>query len=496
MATLKDLTSQIENLSEKENGAKYILRGRATGKELSELREYLCVRKGFFNDALLEIDGQPTLDLLVCDIAAEISADDKHDFVLSLDKNKNECFPIVSVPCLISYFQENFQQGNTLFGFINNAFSSPVIIDNKTALLQNSSSSDETVKIDIFCKAVNFVQRENVKIVPSQVRLEDVQDGNDTDLAKVKTFYKSLINAYSLMFLASSMELKGNKLVIRIDGYKEVECEITAEEIEKKFATMSVYHDLIRWVFNESHNDELQVRDSKQLFLERLGIVRNVFSLEIKPLLEDKDGLYKVTESLLNKCKSSYNVFLKSKTKEYFDLRMKLEEHVEKLIRNLSEESTAFVNSFRNNMYIFISLVFSTLLLTYSRNIGSKGFDDFIAREDVGFVIMGYATLNVVLLFMSSFRLYAANKAIITDKDNFKTRYNKLLDKGDTEDIVESAFVTRIKHNRVFFWIIITLWLSICYILFLNQTLYSYFKGTYPLEDLVDIFGALKAYYF
>lgn len=298
------------------------------------------------------------------------------------------------------------------------------------------------------------------------------------------------------MFLASSMELKGNKLVIRIDGYKEVECEITAEEIEKKFATMSVYHDLIRWVFNESHNDELQVRDSKQLFLERLGIVRNVFSLEIKPLLEDKDGLYKVTESLLNKCKSSYNVFLKSKTKEYFDLRMKLEEHVEKLIRNLSEESTAFVNSFRNNMYIFISLVFSTLLLTYSRNIGSKGFDDFIAREDVGFVIMGYATLNVVLLLMSSFRLYAANKAIITDKDNFKTRYNKLLDKGDTEDIVESAFVTRIKHNRVFFWIIITLWLSICYILFLNQTLYSYFKGTYPLEDLVDIFGALKAYYF
>lgn len=476
MAMLKSLTSQIENLSEKENGAKYILRGRTTGKLLAELRNFFFTRKKYFTDALLEIDGQPTLDLLVCELLTDISPDVQYDFELNLNKNKQESFPIVSVSCFIKYFQESFPHGNTLFGFINNAFLNPVIIDEDTPLLQNGISSDESSKIDIFCKAVNFVQRENIKIVPSQVRLEDVSDAGNTDLAQIMIFFKSLLNTYSLMFLSSSIELKESKLILKIDGYKEVECEIAPSEIESKFAKMTVYHELIKWVFNESLNDELQIRDSKQLYLERLGIARNVFSLEIKSLMEDKDGLYKVNDSLLNKCKSSYNIFLKSKTKEYFDLRMKLEEHVEKLVRNLSEESTAFVNSFRNNMYIFISLVFSTLLLTYSRNIANKGFDDFIARDDVGFVIMGYSALNVVLLLMSAFRLYASNQAILTDKNNFKDRYNKLLDKGDTEDIVESAFTTRIKHNRIFFWIIIVLWLGICYVLFLNQVIYSYFK--------------------
>lgn len=496
MAALKNLTSQIEDPSERENGANYILRGRTTGKVLAELRDFLHIRKRFFTDALLEIVGQPTVDFLVCDLAGEISADEKYDFVLSLDKNKQECFPIVSVSCFLSYFQEAFQQGNTLFGFIKNAFWNPIIIDTETPLLQNGSSSEEAIKIDIFSKAVNFVPRENIKIVPSQVRLEALPNTDDKDLVNINTFYKSFLNAYSLMFLSSSIVLKENKITLKIDGYKEIECVISSGEIESKFEKMSVYHDLIKWVFNESHSDVFQVRDSRQLFLERLGIVRNVFSLEVKPLLEDKDGLYKVTDSLLNKCKSSYSVFLKSKTKEYFDLRMKLEEHVEKLIRNLSEESTAFVNSFRNNMYLFISLVFSTLLLTYSRNIGSKGFDDFILREDVGFVIMGYATINVVFLLMSSFRLYAANKAILTDKDNFKARYNKLLDKGDTEDIVETAFITRIKHNRFFFWIIILLWLVICYFLFMNQVLYSYFKGDYPLKDLLAGLKGVISFYF
>ena len=495
MIALKDLTKSVENFSEKENGAKYILRGKTSGKILFELKDFLLIRKIFFTDILLEIDSHQTFDLLVCDLSTEINENDKYDFVLILDKNKDEYFPIVSISGFLNYFKESFQKGNIFFGFINNAFFNPIIIDTETCLLKNSSGPEEFIKIDIFSKAVNFVPLENIKVVPSQIWLEDVLDTGDTDLAKLKTFYKSLLNAYSLMFLSSSIALLENKIILKIDGYKEIECEIASGEIEGKFERMSVYHELVKWIFNESPGDE-RIRDNRQLFLERLGIVRNVFSLEVKPLLEDKEGLYKLTGSLLNKCKSSYNVFLKSKTKEYFDLRMKLEEHVEKLIRNLSEESTAFVNSFRNNMYIFISLVFSTLLLTYSRNVGAKGFDDFFVRQDVSFVIMGYSVLNVVLLLMSSFRLYAANKAILSDKDNFKTRYNKLLDKGDTEDIVESAFVTRIKNNRIFFWIIIALWLSICYVLFLNQILYSYFHGDYTFHEIIEGLKGVIPFYF
>lgn len=475
MTTFEIITSQIENLSEKEDGAKYTLDGRTAGRMLVELQNYLFSRNKFFVDAFLEIDGHPTLNLLVNDISTAVSIDEMYDFKLTLDKNKQECFPIVSISCFIQYFHESFKQSITLFGFINNSFSSPVLIDNDTPLLQYGISPDQSSKIDIFCKAVNVVPRENIKIVPSQVKLEDISTAGDRDLDKIVKFYKSLLNAYSLIFLSSSIELNGEKLQFKIDGYKEVECEITSTEIENKFDKMIVYHEMVKWIFNESLSDELQIRDSKQLYLERLGIVRNVFSLEIKPLLDDKDGLYKLTDSLLNKCKSSYNIFMKSKTKEYFDLRMKLEEHVEKLVKNLSEESTTFVNAFRNNMYIFISLVFSTLLLTYSRNVGNKGFNDFIGRDDVGIVISGYAVLNIILLFMSAFRLFAANKAIINDKDNFKARYNKLLDKGDTEDIVESSFSTRLKNNKIFFWIIATMWFVICVLLFFNQAIYSHF---------------------
>lgn len=476
MTTLRQIKIKIDNLSESENGAKYTLTGNAAGDVFTSLRNFVESTKQHYSSAILEVEGHSTVDMFEDDFPIEIESIDKSGFSLELDKKRENNFPILSINCFMDYYKESACRGITFLGFINNAFNNPILVDYNVQLLKYGKGLDEINKIDIFSKAVNFAAKESIKVVPSHVRFIYSTDSTDESFLRVMVFYKSLLNAYSLMFLASSVELETGKVVLKIDGYKEVECEISIDEIENKFDKMGVYNEIIKWIFNESVNGDLQMQDSKQLYLERLGIVRNVFSLEIKPHLEDEKGLYKITDTLISKCKSSYNIFLKSKTKEYFDLRMKLEEHVEKLVRNLSEESTAFVNSFRNNMYIFISLVFSTLLLTYSRNISNDGFGDFIGREDVGFVIMSYAILNIALLIVSSYRLYASNKAIINDKDNFKLRYNKLLDKGDTEDIVESAFTVRMKHNRCFYWIITIFWLLFCFVLYLNQPIYNLFK--------------------
>lgn len=472
---LRQILNSLSSFSDEENGKEYVLQSKAGHQIFADIYTYCKEQRRFFISAILIVEKHSSINLLDDSVTLP-DVSDNLSFTLTLEKDKSNFFPIVTYKSFLTYFRRSCRQGAQFFGFINNALKNPFFIDSAYQFSYFRDDQNFQIKRNLFCKAVNFVACNQIRLIPSNIQINSDHSA-DTDAIKIKDFYSSLINFYSLVFISNSFDLKNSEISFCIDGYREIKYTLDVNIIENGLSEKNIFSDLFQWAFNDNTGVDANIGNFEQIYIERLGIARNVFSLEIKPQNGDQQPLQNITDGVLSKCKSNYNIYLKSKTKDYFDLRMNLEEHVEKLVRNLSEESSAFFHSFRNNMYLFVGVVFSTLLLSFTSDSYTGSFYDFYKQVDVVFIVLGFVIVNIVMLLLSAINLWIGQNGIQGDITNFRNRYSKLLDETDINDIINTSFGRRVKSNRTFFWVIVTVWLCFCYALLSYREILDYIRS-------------------
>lgn len=293
----------------------------------------------------------------------------------------------------------------------------------------------------------------------------------------------ALKNFLSLLYILSSIDIKDNKFRILFDGTRERYFMLSNDEIINLFSTFDKYKELFFWIYKkESTTKNLN-------FIEKLDIARNLIATTIsseKGLLEINDNIY----DILKKSKSNYKIYLKSKTKDYFELRFKIEEHTDKLFNSLGEEFSKFADFFRNNLYIFIGLLFSsvvfTILRTQLRNSDTSSINIF-SEPNFSISVSIYGILSLLILAIT----FAKTLSNIFDLDNklnsIKKRYINFIDKKDLINIIGNNYSKRRKKNICIIIVITLIWSIISIGLIFNKNILSKIEQSAQKEQTINV---------
>lgn len=461
---ITQLISKSNILAEEETAKTYYLKGITTREHLNLALSTFNRIAEFCESAIFEVGGHETIDLTKASnfqVSANLS---EVTYQLEVDKKTSTNFPIFNFASFRKSFDSAFKNIDTLFGYLNRSLNNPVLVESHTYPLATFVDDDNNIKIEFLSKAISQTKKAEITIAPSQITFT-----NDSSLpANVASFFKSILAFYSLLFLSSNIKKENQASInVTIDGYREISFTFSSEDICDRFCEALVYHDIACWIFSDTPGKPSHLQ--KQIYSERIGIARNIISLEISP--EKADSAFTPSASIFRKCRSHFNVYLKSRTKEYFDIRMKLDDHVDKLSKSLSDEVSLFVTTFRANMYGFISIIFTSLLVQATKTDVQNSF--LTGSNSVSFLIAGYGAFNLLLLAITSAKLYYSMGNIDAEKKYLIERYGKLLDNQDVQESVDGIMNRRLIRSRWQFGIIAVGWVILSALLIFNRPLYK-----------------------
>ena len=324
---------------------------------------------------------------------------------IKFHKNDNNLI-VFSLNSFINKIKEHLTNKATMTETLNKFFLKNIIlvennIDNKLSYVTEENTAPEYL-LEV-SKIIKFSSKEELKVSPYNINLENIKN-SDSEI--INNFYRlanGLKNYLSLLYIASNIDIKDNNIEIIFDGNRERLFQLTGEETINNFNTLDKYKELFFWIYKK----ESDIKN--QNFIEKLEIVRNLIAITFvkeKSLITLNNNVY----DILSKSTSNYKIYLKSKTKDYFELRFKIEEHTDKLFNSLGDEFTKFSDFFTNNLYIFIGLIFSSALFTLLRSqtmhLDSVPHNTHIfLNQDVSIVISLYGVFSLILLLISAIKV-------------------------------------------------------------------------------------------
>jgi hypothetical protein len=463
---IKYLLTKSKVLDEEETARTYYLNGNVSVQDANCALNYFKNIVSFCESAKFETSGYETIDLHKANIPTLTSKLATINFKLEIEKNLSQKFPIFNFSAYKSSFLGAFRDIETLFGYLNATLKNPILVDSQIQPLTAYLDEDNRVKVEFITRSISQIKKAEITIVPSQVVLS-IPEGVDE---VISSFFKSILSFYSLLFLCSYIRKeRPSDIHVMIDGYREINFSFSTNDVSERFSGATGYHDIACWVFSDMPGKPAHLL--RQIYSERIGIARNILSLEISP--ETPDSVFEPPDSIFRKCRSHFSVYLKSKTKEYFDIRMKLDEHVDKLSKSLSDEVNLFIAAFRANMYGFISIIFTSLLVQATKSDPQKSF--LTGNNSVAFLIAMYGVLNILLLLITSGKLYDSIESIKSERKHLIQRFGKLLDHQDVQESVDAVINRRLSRSRIQFSLIAICWVLLSAMLIFNRQLYRMF---------------------
>lgn len=307
---------------------------------------------------------------------------------------------IFSIESFKNTVKNNLTKEKNIIDTLNYIFSRNTILIEKDFEVLNYLKENETLPeyLAEVSKSIKFNSSSKLKVSPFDIDTEKIREQSSNSIIDYfLTLINSLKNFLSLIYISSGIDIKDENLRILFDGIRERYFELSSDEIIDLFSNFDKYKELFFWIYKkESSKKNLN-------FIEKLEITRNLIATTIsseKGLLEINDNIY----DILKKSKSNYKIYLKSKTKDYFELRFKIEEHTDKLFNSLGEEFSKFADFFRNNLYIFIGLLFSsvvfTILRTQIRSTDASSINIF-SEPNFSISISIYGMLSLLILVIT-----------------------------------------------------------------------------------------------
>lgn len=401
---------------------------------------------------------------------------------LTIFKNDNNNLIIFSIEAFKSTIKENLTKETTLIDSLNSIFlKNAILIERENFELLNYIIEDETLPeyLNEVSKSIKFNSPSKLKVSPYNIDIEKIREhSNNPIVDNFLVLINALKNFLSLLYILSSIDIKDEKFKILFDGTRERFFELSSDEIIDSFSTFDKYKELFFWIYKkESIKKNLN-------FIEKLDIARNLIATTIyseKGLLEINGSIY----DILKKSKSNYKIYLKSKTKDYFELRFKIEEHTDKLFTSLGEEFSKFADFFRNNLYIFIGLLFSsvvfTILRTQIRSTDASSINIF-SEPNFSISVSIYGMLSLLILVITLLKTISNICDLDNKLNSIKKRYINFIDKKDLINIIGNNYSIRRKKNIILIIIITVIWVIISLGLIFNMTILSKIEQTTKVE--------------
>jgi len=396
------------------------------------------------------------------------------DIEIILLKNNTDNWVVFSIDTLKETLKKNPTNQSAMIGVLNKFFQKNTIlcVENDELLL-TYIKEEETAKeyLSEVHKIIQFSSSEQLKISPHNIDLTHIKDINSEVVKEFYNLANGLKNFLSLLYIASNIDIRENTIQIVFDGNRERFFNLSGEDIIDKFNMLDRYKELFFWIYKKESDEK------NQNFIEKLEIVRNLIAITF---VED-NSLILLNESvydILKKSTSNYKIYLKSKTKDYFELRFKIEEHTDKLFNSLGDELTQFTDFFRNNLYVFIGIIFSTVIFTILRS-QSKSLDtinqkSIFLNQDLSIVISIYGFFSLLVLLFSTVKVFSNFDDLNKKLNSMKEKYSSFIDKKDLSSIIGKSFENRKSKNIKWISGIVFIWLIIGILLIFNSKIFHY----------------------
>lgn len=461
--------------------------------ELSNVNSFidlikLYLQNGLIKDASkIKINGGTPYTLhRIDEILDNLKKNDSSEIEVSLFKNDSDNLIVFSIDAFSKTIKNNLADEKTIIDTLNSLFTKNVILIERGSfeqlnyIVDNEVSSEHLSEIS---KSIKFNSSIKLKVSPYNLNIEKIEKISPEPI--VNAFYNlinTLKNFVSLLYITSSFDIKDGKLEFLFDGTRERYFELTNDEVIHSFLTLNKYKDLFIWIYKkESSKKNLN-------FIEKLDITRNLIASTIsseKGLLEINDNVY----DILKKSKSNYKIYLKSKTKDYFELRFKIEEHTDKLFNSLGDEFSKFADFFRNNLYVFVGLLFSSVVFTILRT-QVKGSDNshtnIFSNPDFSNVITIYGILSLIILVITLLKTSFNICDLDNQFDGIKRKYINFIDKKDLVNIIGNSYSKRKKKNKILIIFITIIWLAISFSLIFNKKVLFFIESNNRVEKNVN----------
>lgn len=420
------------------------------------------------------------------EIKVLLESNSSSDIELIIHKNDLINTIIFSIQSFKNTVKNNLTKEKNIIDTLNYIFSRNTILIEKDFEVLNYLKENETLPeyLTEVSKSIKFNSSSKLKVSPFDVDTEKIrEESSNSIIYDFLTLINSLKNFLSLIYISSGIDIKDEKLRILFDGIRERYFELSSDEIIDSFFNFDKYKELFFWIYKkESSKKNLN-------FIEKLEITRNLIATTIsseKGLLEINDNIY----DILKKSKSNYKIYLKSKTKDYFELRFKIEEHTDKLFNSLGEEFSKFADFFRNNLYIFIGLLFSsvvfTILRTQLRNNDNSPINIFL-DPSFSTSVKIYGILSLLILLITLLKTISNISDLDNKLNSIKKRYINFIDKKDLINIIGDNYSKRRKKNIILIIITTFIWAIISMGLILNKEILSKIEERTKIELPITI---------
>jgi hypothetical protein len=294
-----------------------------------------------------------------------------------------------------SLFIENIEGGNF------ELFTGTILAINKSEIKNDINRKDLLNKRNQEC---NFLNASELFVLPDDFNLADkISDKFLNDL------FNKLLNVVSLFFIANISELKEDRIIISIEGFKKHLFDLKISDLCDDGKD---FYNIYKWIYNEGN------------ISDKIKLARSIISINI-------DSNFNLNKGTLDSIKSNFNIYLKENVKQYIEVKNKISE----FIYDLSQKATNIVDDLtqqlRSNVIGFLTF-FITIIIFNS--ISANKFEN-IFTKDITTISYSLLIISFIYLVVSLFLVRQQVNRLKVQYNSVKERYNDLLDPNDIERI-------------------------------------------------------------
>ncbi len=316
--------------------------------------------------------------------------------------------------------------------------------------------------MDNFRSVCFHTSNESIKLTPLDFILEK-STSIPLEIQEIFNFYAAIL---SIIYLFDITDLKDNKLLFKINGYKSIKGEVDLSSLstEDNKESNEEYLEIFKWVYNGGNLND------------KIGLARNIISLHFSKL-----GEMILYGYPFQSIRSSYKVYEKQNINRYIEIRNKISDQLIDFNNRANKIVETFASGFQRSALTLISFYISALVI----RVLSKGDFKNIFSFDTTILSLVFILGSFIYYLVSQWEINEQRKRFINSYLNVKQRYNDLLEENDIKLILNNdkdfnedlSFIDNKK--KVYSY----MWLSLLCILLLS-TLFLF--GIYTLNQILD----------
>lgn len=238
---------------------------------------------------------------------------------------------------------------------------------------------------------------------------------SDNRYSIIENIFHRIEQVLSVIFLFDIVEIKGNKFIYKLNGYKSIIQEVDLLNIN--LLSHNTYYKIYEWAYNEGN------------VIDKVGLTRNVLSLHINA----SDLL--IDTSIIDSIQSNHKMYLRGNLKQYIEIRNKISEQLFEFKNKADKVVDGFVDNFKKTLISVVSFYASVIII---RVLSKNSSHSNIFTSEVFLLSIFFIIVAIFMLLASRWEVGQQIKRYEESYFNLKSRHLDLLDSRDINLILNN----------------------------------------------------------